>query len=123
NFFARIVIFTHQKIAFADWAVAGDSPGFVGRNDFARAIGIFNFQLRHERGRLAVSVAPDFFRPNVSQQAEADVAGIPTVAEPRTERVAAGLDERRHVVGVVVGALVIVRPARREPRVAEALAG
>ena len=122
GFLPRIVSFAHQKIAFANRPVAGDFPRFVGRNDFARAVSVFNFQLRHQRGRSSVGVTPDSFGADTGQQAETDVAGIPAVRDPRAECVAAGLHHESDIVSIVVSALMIIRPARRKARVTDALA-
>ena len=98
--------------------------------------------LRHQdwpRRGLPARVAPDGVLPpspvgddDLHQQAEAiavdvalvvpgEVAAVPTIAERDADRVRPPLQERRDVVGLVLQALVVARPPRREHRVANSL--
>jgi len=51
---------------------------------------------------------------------ETDVAGVPAVAQPDSLHVVAGLDERRHIVRLVLDARVVICAAWRQTFVAYA---
>ncbi len=74
------------------------------------AAGKFAFELGQHRRRVAVALTTP----------ETDVAGVPAVAQPDSQHVVAGLDERRHIVRLVLDARVVICPAWRQTFVAYA---
>ena len=74
------------------------------------AAGKFAFELGQHRRRVAVALTTP----------ETDVAGVPAVAQPDSQHVVAGLDERRHIVRLVLDARVVICAAWRQTFVAYA---
>ena len=102
HFLPRIITFTHLQVGLLNGTGAGHFPGLVGGNQFPRAVGVLEFQLRHDRRCLAIRVTADMFRADPREQAEADVSAVPAVSHPRAQRVVARLDQRSDIVGLIV---------------------
>ena len=115
---ARVMGLTHLQVVGADGA-GGGFPVLAGGHHRACAVRVLDFQLRQQPGRFAVIRTA---RSLAGQQAEADVARVPAAPENGARGVVAFAQQVRHVVGVVVDPLVVIRPARCKKVLAHALA-
>ena len=108
----RVVGLAHVEVGGEDRA-GRRLPLLVGADRLDPAVGVLDPQLAQQAEALAVDVPP------VPPREE---AAVPAVAEQRADRVVAGAQLRGHVVGLVLEALAVARPARREELVAHAAA-
>ena len=86
-------------------------PALVGRNPVDGAVGIFDAQLRLERGRR-VAVVIRLLQPLQRR-------GVPSRRKIRADRVASCLEIGGDVVGLIGDAAAIVGPARRKNLIAD----
>ncbi len=87
-------------------------PRTVRGDPLGRAVGVGDAHLCHQRGGVPVLAAP----------AQPDLAGPPAFRQGRADHVVPACQQLRHVVGLGLDALVVVRPARREHLVPDRLA-
>jgi hypothetical protein len=71
---------------------------------------------------LSVTIVANVFGADAGQEPEPDVTGIPAVCYPGIKGISTGFQEGGDVVSVVIGALVVIGPARGEIGVADTLA-
>ena len=107
---AGVVLAAQQQVGVAD-RTRGGRPTVVADDRLRAAVGQFHDKL-HEQAGVAAVVLP--------LAAEAQIAGVPAVAENRADGVLAGLEELRHVVGLIVDPLAEIGPARRQFILADA---
>ena len=119
---ARVITLTHQEVRLLNGARTSGLPGCVRDHRLARAVGILDFELRHQGRRLAVGVPADALGADAGEEAEADITGIPAIRHPSAQRVRPAFHQGGDVISVVVRPLAIITPARREVGVAHARA-
>ena len=106
----RVVGLTVIDLGHQDRAGARLPPR-VARDELLAPVLVRDSDLHQKAETLAVDIPASF---------PGQVPAVPAVAELHSDRVGSGLQERRDVVGLVLEALVVARPSRREELIADA---